>query len=70
MGGITSNQVLVVEKEVTSELRRLSGLGVYPGAELAQIRREHGALASEWRQVIMKLPLGLASCRRLHNKIF
>lgn len=44
-------QVLRAEKEVTLELRRLSNLDIYPAAELAQIRREHGALATEWQQV-------------------
>ncbi|CAM9180764.1 unnamed protein product, partial [Laminaria digitata] len=47
-----AEQVLRAEKEVTLELRRLSNLGVYPEAELAHIRRQHAALATEWRQAI------------------
>lgn len=43
--------MLRAEKEVTLELRRLSNLEIYPVAELAQIRREHEAIAKEWRQV-------------------
>ena len=48
---VAPQKVLQTEKEVTLELRRLSNLGVYPEAELAHIRREHVALATEWRQV-------------------
>lgn len=47
----TLQQVLRAEKEVTLELRRLSNLEIYPVAELAHIRREHDAMAKEWRQV-------------------
>ncbi|CAM9961555.1 unnamed protein product, partial [Ectocarpus sp. 8 AP-2014] len=46
-----AEKVLRAEKEVTLELRRLSNLEVYPTAELAHIRREHRALATEWQQV-------------------
>ncbi|CAB1118583.1 unnamed protein product [Ectocarpus sp. CCAP 1310/34] len=46
-----AEKVLLAEKEVTLELRRLSNLEVYPAAELAHIRREHRALATEWQQV-------------------
>ncbi|CAN0499116.1 unnamed protein product, partial [Ectocarpus sp. 12 AP-2014] len=49
-----AEKVLRAEKEVTLELRRLSNLDVYPAAELAHIRREHQALATEWQQVIGK----------------
>lgn len=45
------DKVLRAEKEVTLELRRLCNLDVYPAVELAHLRREHGALAPERRQV-------------------
>eukprot|EP00903_Cladosiphon_okamuranus_P011406 g10749.t1 len=47
-----AEKVLRAEKEVTLELRRLCNLAIYPVAELAHIRREHDAMAKEWRQAV------------------